>query len=132
MTDYEVLAMAHKIYVLYLGFQARPPALAVFWILCLTKSWSVLSSLLSPMLARYLHRSLALLSLGERVLVLIVSLFLIANIRDLFLVYAGLYIRYMSVVPPFTWAKYFDPTLPTATIQPTTIRWLIFKRRAHF
>ena len=42
--------------------------------------------------------------------------------RDLFLVYAGLYIRYMSVVPPFTWAKYFDPTLPTATIQPTTIR----------
>jgi len=41
--------------------------------------------------------------------------------RDLFLVYAGLYIRYMSVVPPFTWAKYFDPTLPTATIQPTTI-----------
>jgi len=41
--------------------------------------------------------------------------------RDLFLVYAGLYIRYMSVVPPFTLKKYFDPTLPTATIQPTTI-----------
>ena len=41
--------------------------------------------------------------------------------RDLFLVYAGLYIRYMSVVPPFTIKKYFDPTLPTATIQPTTI-----------
>lgn len=41
--------------------------------------------------------------------------------RDLFLVYAGLYIRYMSVVPPFTLQKYFDPTLPTATIQPTTI-----------
>jgi len=41
--------------------------------------------------------------------------------RDLFLVYAGLYIRYMSVIPPFTFAKYFDPTLPTATIQPTTI-----------
>ena len=39
------------------------------------------------------------------------SCFLIANFRDLFLVYAGLYIRYMSVVPPFTWAKYFDPTL---------------------
>ena len=81
------------------------------------------------MLARYLHPSLALLSLGERVLVLIVSLFLIANIRDLFLVYAGLYIRYMSVVPPFTWAKYFDPTLPTATIQPTTIRWHILEKR---
>ena len=41
--------------------------------------------------------------------------------RDLFLVYAGLYIRYMSVVPPFSLGKYFDPTLPTATIQPTTI-----------
>jgi len=41
--------------------------------------------------------------------------------RDLFLVYAGLYIRYMSVVPPFTWDKYFNPRLPTATIQPTTI-----------
>ena len=41
--------------------------------------------------------------------------------RDLFLVYAGLYIRYMSVVPPFTIQKYLDPTLPTATIQPTTI-----------
>lgn len=41
--------------------------------------------------------------------------------RDLFLVYAGLYIRYMSVVPPFSLKKYFDPTLPTATIQPTTI-----------
>jgi phosphatidylglycerophosphate synthase len=41
--------------------------------------------------------------------------------RDLFLVYAGLYIRYMSVVPPFSMQKYFDPTLPTATIQPTTI-----------
>ena len=38
--------------------------------------------------------------------------------RDLFLVYAGLY---MSVVPPFSLQKYFDPTLPTATIQPTTI-----------
>merc|ERR550519_1296768 len=34
--------------------------------------------------------------------------------RDLFLVYAGLYIRYMSVVPPFTLKKYFDPTQPTA------------------
>ena len=41
--------------------------------------------------------------------------------RDLFLVYAGLFIRYMSVVPPFSLKKYFDPTLPTATIQPTTI-----------
>jgi len=41
--------------------------------------------------------------------------------RDLFLVYAGLYIRYMSVIPPFTLKKYFDPTLPTATVQPTTI-----------
>merc|ERR1719309_425242 len=41
--------------------------------------------------------------------------------RDLFLVYAGLYIRYMSVVPPFTLKKYFDASLPTATIQPTTI-----------
>merc|ERR1711915_1030078 len=41
--------------------------------------------------------------------------------RDLFLVYAGLYIRYMSVVPPFTFEKYFDPRLPTATVQPTTI-----------
>ena len=41
--------------------------------------------------------------------------------RDLFLVYAGLYIRYMSVVPPFSLNKYLDPTLPTATIQPTTI-----------
>ena len=41
--------------------------------------------------------------------------------RDLFLVYAGLYIRYMSVVPPFSLKKYFDPTLPTAKIQPTTI-----------
>ena len=41
--------------------------------------------------------------------------------RDLFLVYAGLYIRYMSVVPPFTFKKYFDPRLPTATVQPTTI-----------
>ena len=118
-----------KITNVVLGFQARRPAWAVFWILCLTKSWSVLSFLLSPMLARYLHRSLALLSPGERVLVLIVSLFLIANIRDLFLVYAGLYIRYMSVVPPFTWAKYFDPTLPTATIQPTTIRWHILEMR---
>ena len=35
----------------------------------------------------------------------------------------------MSVVPPFTWAKYFDPTLPTATIQPTTIRWHILEKR---
>ena len=58
------------------------------------------------------------------------SCFLIANFRDLFLVYAGLYIRYMSVVPPFTWAKYFDPTLPTATIQPTTIRWHILEKRS--
>jgi len=41
--------------------------------------------------------------------------------RDLFLVYAGFYIRYMSVIPPFSIKKYFDPTLPTATIQPTTI-----------
>ena len=65
LTNYEVLAMAYKIDILYLGFQARPPVLAVFWILCPTKSWSVLSFLLSPMLARYLHRSLALLSPGE-------------------------------------------------------------------
>jgi len=41
--------------------------------------------------------------------------------RDLFLVYAGLYIRYMSVPPPFTIKKYFDVSLPTATVQPTTI-----------
>jgi len=41
--------------------------------------------------------------------------------RDLFLVYAGLYIRYMSVEPPFTIKKYFDVSLPTATVQPTTI-----------
>jgi len=41
--------------------------------------------------------------------------------RDLFLVYAGLYIRYMSVPPPFTVKKYFDVSLPTAKIQPTTI-----------
>jgi len=41
--------------------------------------------------------------------------------RDLFLVYAGLYIRYMSVQPPFTLKKYFDVSLPTATVQPTTI-----------
>jgi len=41
--------------------------------------------------------------------------------RDLLLVYAGLYIRYMGVVPPFTIKKYLDPTLPTTTVQPTTI-----------
>jgi cardiolipin synthase len=41
--------------------------------------------------------------------------------RDLFLIYAGLYIRYMSVVPPFTLKKYFDISLPTAQVQPTTI-----------
>jgi len=41
--------------------------------------------------------------------------------RDLFLVSFGLYVRYMSVVPPFSFKKYFDPTLPTATIQPTTL-----------
>jgi len=41
--------------------------------------------------------------------------------RDLLLVYAGLYIRYMSVPPPFTVAKYMDVSLPTATIQPTAI-----------
>lgn len=41
--------------------------------------------------------------------------------RDLLLVYAGLYIRYMGVVPPFTWAKFFDPSLPTTTVQPTAI-----------
>jgi len=41
--------------------------------------------------------------------------------RDLFLVYAGLYIRYMSVPPPFTIKKYFDVSLPSATIQPTLI-----------
>jgi len=41
--------------------------------------------------------------------------------RDLFLVYAGLYIRYMSVIPPFSLKKYFDASLPTATVQPTTI-----------
>jgi len=41
--------------------------------------------------------------------------------RDLFLVYAGLYIRYMSVPPPFTVKKYFDVSLPTAQVQPTTI-----------
>eukprot|EP00088_Acartia_fossae_P008686 TRINITY_DN1416_c1_g1_i5.p1 TRINITY_DN1416_c1_g1~~TRINITY_DN1416_c1_g1_i5.p1 ORF type:complete len:400 (+),score=58.56 TRINITY_DN1416_c1_g1_i5:47-1201(+) len=41
--------------------------------------------------------------------------------RDLFLVYAGLYIRYMSVQPPFSLKKYFDVSLPTATVQPTTI-----------
>lgn len=41
--------------------------------------------------------------------------------RDLFLIYAGLYIRYMSVIPPFTLAKYFDVSLPTAQVQPTTI-----------
>jgi hypothetical protein len=34
---------------------------------------------------------------------------------------SGLYIRYMSVPPPFTIKKYFDVSLPTATILPTTI-----------
>lgn len=41
--------------------------------------------------------------------------------RDVLLVYAGLYIRYMSVKPPFTLAKYFDARLPTAQINPTRI-----------
>jgi len=41
--------------------------------------------------------------------------------RDLLLVYAGLYIRYMSVIPPFTLGKYFDVSLPTAQVNPTTI-----------
>jgi len=41
--------------------------------------------------------------------------------RDVLLVYAGLYIRYMSVKPPFTLEKYFDARLPTAQINPTRI-----------
>merc|ERR1711923_26466 len=40
--------------------------------------------------------------------------------RDVLLVYAGMYIRYMSVKPPFTWEKYFDARLPTAQVNPTT------------
>lgn len=41
--------------------------------------------------------------------------------RDVLLVYAGLYIRYMSVAPPFSVKKYFDVSLPTAQVQPPTI-----------
>jgi len=41
--------------------------------------------------------------------------------RDVLLVYAGLYIRYMSVQPPFTFKKYFDVRLPTAQVNPTFI-----------
>jgi len=41
--------------------------------------------------------------------------------RDVLLVYAGLYIRYMSVQPPFSVKKYFDVRLPTAQVNPTFI-----------
>ncbi|TRY73981.1 hypothetical protein TCAL_01569 [Tigriopus californicus] len=41
--------------------------------------------------------------------------------RDVLLVYAGLYIRYMGVTPPFTLKKYFDLSLPSAQVQPTMI-----------
>jgi len=41
--------------------------------------------------------------------------------RDLFLVYAGLYVRYMSVQPPVTLKKYLDFSIPTAQVNPTTI-----------
>lgn len=62
--------------------------------------------------------------------------------RDIFLVYAGFYVRYMSIPPPvtthshgqspglsftfvlpfqFTLAKYFDLSIPTAQVNPTTI-----------
>lgn len=41
--------------------------------------------------------------------------------RDVLLIYAGLYIRYMGVNPPFTFQKYFDVSMPTAQVNPTTI-----------
>jgi len=41
--------------------------------------------------------------------------------RDLFLIYAGLHVRYMSVEPPVTMKKYFDFSIPTAQVNPTNI-----------
>jgi len=41
--------------------------------------------------------------------------------RDLFLIYAGLYVRYMSVDPPVTLTRYLDFSIPTAQVNPTTI-----------
>jgi len=41
--------------------------------------------------------------------------------RDLFLVYAGLYVRYMSVEQPVTLKKYLDFSIPTAQVNPTMI-----------
>ena len=37
----------------------------------------------------------------------------------------------MSVTPPFSLAKYFDVSLPTATVQPTTISKINTGNPAH-
>lgn len=41
--------------------------------------------------------------------------------RDVGLVAAAFYIRYIAMVPPFTWATYFNVTLPAAEIKPPFI-----------
>eukprot|EP00096_Caligus_rogercresseyi_P014341 TRINITY_DN6834_c0_g1_i1.p1 TRINITY_DN6834_c0_g1~~TRINITY_DN6834_c0_g1_i1.p1 ORF type:complete len:270 (-),score=31.96 TRINITY_DN6834_c0_g1_i1:27-836(-) len=41
--------------------------------------------------------------------------------RDLLLIYAGLYIRYMAVIPPFTIQKYLDVRTPIAQIKPPLV-----------
>jgi len=41
--------------------------------------------------------------------------------RDVGLIAAAFYIRYLAMVPPFTWATYFNVTLPAAEIKPPFI-----------
>jgi len=80
-----------------------------------SKLGSFLDPLADKILVMTLYLSLSTASLMPASLTaLIIS-------RDVLLVYAGMYIRYMSVKPPFTWEKYFDARLPTAQVNPTTI-----------
>jgi len=80
-----------------------------------SKLGSFLDPLADKILVMTLYLSLSTASLMPASLTaLIIS-------RDVLLVYAGLYIRYMSVKPPFTLGKYFDVRLPTAQVNPTTI-----------
>jgi len=80
-----------------------------------SKLGSFLDPLADKILVMTLYISLAVVNLIPLPLTaMIVS-------RDVLLVYAGLYIRYMSVDPPFSFKKYFDMTLPTAQVNPTQI-----------
>jgi len=40
--------------------------------------------------------------------------------RDVILLTAAFYYRYATLPPPFTWGRYFDWSMPTAEVRPTT------------